>query len=362
MRKFILKSIIMLLMVYIPVISINYFVDPANIYHDDIVVNSAKLLNAGNIIESPKNMDEGLLQVCRMQELNYNPDTVIIGSSHVMYIPFECDGMLYNAGMSGSYLGDYYAIVGLIESKNIMPKRIMIGVDPWAFMRSADDGRHSRLDKYSRFMLDLVKDRHSELQDIEESDMSKLKEIVSFSYFQSSVARLRNMKGDALQAGGHIRIAVADNAVIGEAAKILPDGRRIPSAKEYHDIETLQKEALQYIASKRIYQLENGFRDVQQDNLKDFKRLLKFLTTRGVDVHIYLPAWYPSVYEYFKDDDNFSGVLKIEEAIREIGNEMNIPVHGGYDPKECNLTEKDYMDWLHLKPEKMLENYNYIRG
>ena len=46
--------------------------------------------------------------------------------------------------------------------------------------------------------------------------------------------------------------------------------------------------------------------------------------------------------------------------MRRIGNEYNIPVHGGYNPAPCGIMESDFMDYLHLKPEKMKENYELI--
>ncbi len=37
-----------------------------------------------------------------------------------------------------------------------------------------------------------------------------------------------------------------------------------------------------------------------------------------------------------------------------------ITVHGSFNPYVCGITEEDYADWLHLKTEKMLENYLFV--
>lgn len=106
-------------------------------------------LNAGHVIESPGNINEGLFLEAMIKSLRHTPETIIIGSSHIMYEPWQFQDF-YVAGLSGAYLGDYYAIIGLLEETDRLPSHIIIGVDPWAFMTSASNGRHTSIAQYAQ--------------------------------------------------------------------------------------------------------------------------------------------------------------------------------------------------------------------
>lgn len=357
MRRLIIKVIILATVVYSAVIGINYFIDPANIYHEGTVNKMVGYLNDNQIVQVPANFDEGVLQEKRISSMNWQPETVVIGSSHVMYIPFDYEH-LYNAGMSGSYLGDDYAIIGLLKYYDKMPRRIVIGVDPWSFMSSATDGRHTSLKQYAIYLKNNISTstNSGELANDSGAIDRRLKELMSFSYFQASIDSLRKngfKKSDA--AVEPIADITEDNA-----QKMLVDGRRVPAAKDYHSSHDIDQEIDRAIKGGSIYQVEQGFSDIPKEQLSQFEALLQYLQNIGVEVHIYLPAWHPLVYQYFCENEAFVGVSKVEGAMRQLGHKYNMPVHGGYDPSLCDITEDDFMDWLHLKPEKMKENYDFV--
>ena len=345
----------MAVIIFVPVISCNYFVDPANVFHDDVVCKVAEYLSDGNIVEVPANMDEGLLQEKMIASMKVAPETVIIGSSHVMYIPFKYENV-YNAGMSGSYLGDYYAILGLLKYYDKMPKRVVIGVDPWTFMKDDVDGRWTPLQKYAIYFKGELAG-NGVLEDVWISKKKKLKELVSFSYFHTS---WKKFKDDGLRKGAET-VCVAEDNAIGEKQKKNPDGRLIPSQKGFQSKIQISKDVTDGIRAGKIYQVGTGFKEISYERLKSFEELIKYMKNNGIEVQLYLPAWHPKVYEFFLQNEDFVGVIKVEEEMRRLGRKYNIPVHGGYNPVLCNITEDDFMDWLHLKPEKMLENYEYVQ-
>lgn len=354
MKEFIIKFILITLLTFVPIISCNYFVDPANRFHDDIVNIVAEYLNAGYIVEVSANMDEGLLKEKQISAMNHAPETVIIGSSHIMYIPFEYEDT-YNAGMSGAYLGDYYSIVGLLKYYDKMPKRVVIGVDPWAFLRDAADGRQTSIAQYATYLINGISEgavfNYKGGKGM--SMFSKLKELYSLEYFRDSK---KSLEEKGLRMGAEA-VTVADDSNVGEKQKILPDGRYIPSAKGFHKKTDIENEANDKIKSGAIYQVGNGFTDIPSNRWKDFEQLINYLQDNGVEVQLYLPAWHPKVYKFFVTHEEFSGVEKVEDAIRDLGAKYNIPVHGSYDPAINKFNTGDFMDWLHLKPNKMYDDY-----
>lgn len=359
MKKFILKLILITLITFVPIISCNYFVDPANIFHDDIVNKVAEYLNAGYIVEVPANMNNGILKKQQISAMDHSPETVIIGSSHIMYIPFEYED-IYNAGMSGSYYGDYYSIVGLLKYYDKMPKRVVIGVDPWAFLRDVTDGQHADIRIYAVYLKNVISNNNSFNSNKEirkEFDYSKLRELYSPSYFQSSK---KSFEKDGFRKGAET-VKISENSNIEEKQKIIPDGRYIPAKKEFHKIPDIEKQVSDQIKSGSIYAVKKGFKDIPSERWDDFVKLLQYLLDNGIEVQLYLPAWHPDIYDYFTTNDNFSGVQKVEDSIRELGKKYNIPVHGSYNPASRNFTTEDFMDWLHLQPDKMYEDYKYIQ-
>lgn len=357
MRKYILKFILISLIIFVPIISCNYFIDPANRFHDDVVNKVAEYLNAGYIVEVPANLDEGLLKEKQISAMDHAPETVIIGSSHVMYIPFEYEDV-YNAGMSGSYLGDYYSIVGLLRYYDKMPKRVVIGVDPWAFLRDATDGRQTSLNEYAAYLINGLHDEASfNNKNIKGAIIySKLKELYSLGYFRDSK---KSLEDKGIRKGAD-PVNVAADSNIGEKQKITPEGRYIPYSKDFHTNSDIDNEVTEQIQSGVIYQLGKGFTDIPSDRWDDFEQLIKYLLDNGVEVHFYLPAWHPIVYEFFILHDDFSGVVKLEDDVRKLGAKYNILVHGSYNPVYNNFCTEDFMDWLHLKPNIMYADYQNI--
>ncbi|MBE6097710.1 MAG: hypothetical protein E7198_07925 [Schwartzia succinivorans] len=359
MKKFVLKFVLITLMTFVPIVSCNYFVDPANRFREDMVSKVAEYLNEGYIVETPANMDEGLLQEKRISTMGYVPKTVIIGSSHIMYIPFDYDDT-YNAGMSGSYLGDYYAIVGLLKYYNKMPKRIVIGVDPWAFLRDSTDGYWVSLKPYSFYLKrDIVgssffsdKVAYGILRG------SKLMELYSLAYFRSSLSKI---KSDGLPQKSNESVAIVDDTLVSEKSKIATDGRRISAKKGFQDIVDIEKDVDKKISSGNIYQFGKGFTQIPDTQWDEFVTLIQYLRDNGIEVVLYLPAWHPRVYELFATDDEYSGVLKVENKVRIFAKKNDIVVHGGYNPANNNFNTEDFMDWLHLKPNKMYEDYQSIQ-
>ncbi len=360
MRKFIIKCGGFFLIVYTVIVSLNYRIDPANLFHASIVEKMVSLLNAGKIIESPGDLDEGLFKLEMIKSMQRTPETVVIGSSHVMYEPWPFENC-FIAGLSGAYLGDYYAIVGILEEYQRLPKHIVIGADPWAFMTKAENGRHKSINEYALRLLDRVQGNNQDVGEKSRQDkFYKCRELFSFAYFQASFKKMRSdgmmetVKEDSRE------IVVVDNAEVERKTKIMPNGRYIFSEGGFKSIQENKNSADAAIRSQQIYQLGSGFSDLQTDNLAQFEDLVVYLKRKGITIDLYLHPWYPSVYKHFCENEKYSGVLKTEEYLRDLGKKYDVVVHGSFSSDLTGMKEEDYADWFHLKADKMLECYNVI--
>ena len=360
MKKLIIKITFLTIVVYGIIVSINYKVDPANLYNDSVVSEMVDKLRSGEIIEIPGDVDEGIFQEMMISSFEHVPDTVVIGSSHVMYIPWEFQDY-YVAGLSGAFLGDYYAIVGILEKYDILPRRVIIGVDPWAFTKDITSGRHASIGMYAEYAYNCVynqsQDKVHMTIDVKTS-WDKIKEIVSFSYFQSSLKKINENSLQYYMNEQTNMVEVALDESVTDVVKILPNGRRIMKQSSFKTVEENNATSQRAIESKTVYQLEGGYSEVE--NIEYMEELVRYLLEKGITVELYLPSWYPKLWDCFENEEQYRGILLVEEKIRSIGVKYGVTVHGTYNPYDAGIEEDDFADWLHLKPEKMLENYNLI--
>ena len=177
------------------------------------------------------------------------------------------------------------------------------------------------------------------------------------SYFHATIT---GVSKNGLKFYINREIKSVDNVKEVTKTSIMPNGRYImPRNEELRkkDNDTAANAAMQ---SNKIYQLGEGFSELQADNIKEFELLIQHLQKKGVTVEIYLHPWYPSVYAYFQSNKNYAGIVRTEIYLRNFAQKHEIIVHGSYNPQLTNSTLEDFADWFHLKPQKMLEAYNVI--
>ena len=367
-KRIILKVGLLFSTVLTIMIATNFFVDPANLFHDSVVDDMADLLLHGSIVESPGNYDEGALLARMLSGMQETPELFVVGSSHVMYCPWEeLDDSVYNGGLSGSYLGDYYAGVGaFLYYRHRLPEKIIIGVDPWAFYTDALSGRHTSIKEYAKYMKSYMGSiegyESEELNTISDTGVERIKGLLSVSYFQASVRTLyqKLMYGEFGKDRLEKSVKVVFDKSVGERQKRLPNGRLVMPKTGFNSVEEIETNVAEMLASGHIYRLENGFVSASYDNIKEFYKLIDYLMENGTEVELYLPSWYPSVYTYFSNREEFVGVLELESLLRDYAKLRGIKVHGSYNPYACGIIKEDYANWLHLKADKVMTNYHVV--
>ena len=135
MRKILLKLSIIFIPFAIIIVTINYNVDPANIFSGDEYVDKiANIIASGNNADNILNCNERLLQKHFLQkQKEKNPDVVIMGSSRIMEISSNVysNKTLLNIGVSHANINDLIALAGLMNELKIKPKEVVINVDPF---------------------------------------------------------------------------------------------------------------------------------------------------------------------------------------------------------------------------------------
>ena len=73
MKMLLKKCVAVVVLTYSIIVLCNYYVDTANIFHTDILVDIAEKLHGGQIVENPGNIDEGLFQKTMIQSMTHTP-------------------------------------------------------------------------------------------------------------------------------------------------------------------------------------------------------------------------------------------------------------------------------------------------
>ena len=359
MKKFVLKCVCLVSIFFATVCFVNYFGDPANLYHEGIIDELVSMLASGNIVSKSGDMDNRLFQKARIKSLEETPEVVILGSSHVMYPEWEFENY-YIGGVSGSTLNEIIGMLGMLDYWDKTPSHVVIGIDPYILY---DGFKHDcwNIQEFIDYECSLMDGNEKEAgetgvrEDFLINQLPKLKELVSLAYFQSSV---RAAIGKLLH-GRNIQMSIAADDEMGQQLKMLPNGRCIPSIGQIQTVEQMTNIANKEIMNKNVYYM-NGFVELSEEKVKLFEQMTDYLLSKGVLVDFYLPTWYPVYYEEIKTNATLKGVLQAEEYVREMAQERGITVHGSYDPDKVDIIAQDFMDDMHLKPEAAIREYNTI--
>ncbi len=350
MKKWLVKCMCLFIPVVLTVVLTNYFIDPANIYHASMADDIMAGFEVAPAVEIAGDFDEGALLEKRVASMTETPETIVIGSSHVLYVDWQFE-QWFNAGMSGEFLDDYYATVGLLEEYNRLPEKLVIAVDPYIFMQGLSL-RQDSLKAYAERTKDEAAGKIYKEKLTDKISFDKAGEIFSFSYFQSSAKALVNGADNSFA-------NPTQDMEIGTRTKLLANGRRVPGESSFKGADQCRWDAEWYVSSGTIHVMSD-FPKPDDEMISSFEKLIDYLLEKGVSVEIYLPGWFSIFYDEFAVNEKFAGVIKSEDYIRQMAVERGIIVHGSYNPYVAGITDEDFIDCLHLTPEAAWKNYSFV--
>lgn len=335
MLKFIYKISIFSLLILTFLISVNYWGDSAKIFHPDYENKIAKIIFSNQNATNISNYDERILQKELINKLESSPDVLVLGSSRTMLInsTYFNDEKVINNSVSGASIEDLIAIFQIYNTKKILPKKIILGVDPWIFNKNNGQIRwHSLSKEYYSF-----KNKKSENQ--ESILNNKFKQLFSLSYFQASFRNLPNVivgKSDPIATG---KIYNQSNTILMDAS--------LSYAKKYREVshEQVNIKARNYITGN-IYSIEK-FNKISPLIFKEFEHLCMAILDNNIELSFFLAPYHPIVYEKIKQD--YQIVLETENKLREFAKETNIECLGSFSPITAGIDSQGFYDGMHSK-------------
>jgi hypothetical protein len=339
MKHFTLKALILL---PIPVVMacINFVVDPGNLFSASIEKEIADILLEGRNAAAISNYDERKVQKYTIAGLSHAPEVCVLGSSRSMQIGRELfpDLNFRNSSVSAATIHDYIAIYQLYRTRDMLPKRIILGLDPWVLNINGNKERWKTLQKEYNALVT------SEFEQSASRDVEfKYFQLLSPSYLQHSIRVLKD--GDET-AEFYVTDdpAPSDGMLRSDGFRYYPDAHRLATQ------EQVQENATRYINRSRIYGLKH-FVMLDPELRKLCANLLDLMQRDGVEVQLFLPPYHPQVFDYMKESPDYRIVLAVEECFRALAREREIPVVGSYNPHTLHLSEDDFYDGMHPKTE-----------
>jgi hypothetical protein len=333
MKKFILKAFLLLSPILMLLIFVNYFGDAARLFDNDYEKHMAEIIDNGKYVTNFVNYDERLFQKELISSKNIKPKLVIIGSSRTMLINSDLfpKSSLFNNSVSGASIGDIIAIYQLYKENHKLPQKIIIGIDPWTFNENSGKTRWKSISEYY-YRFSNSKDKRNFLG-------FKYKELLSFSYFQSSVKELGNIifyntkPLPSTNKFNHLATKLTDGSLV------YGEQKRNSSSKE---IENKIKSYL----SGEIYGVKNF--DVISDKIwTEFEKLIIEIKKGSIEVEFFLSPYAPLVYERVAKE--YPMVLKTEQLIKDYARTNNLNLYGSFSPFELEMDESYFYDAMHSK-------------
>lgn len=340
MKKFIYKASLCTIVVLIVLVSVNYLGDAAKLFGSDYEKGIAAILLNGENVTNISNYDERKLQKELIENLKKSPDIVILGSSRTMLINNEyfLDQFLLNNSVSGASIEDLISIYQIYKSKGIIPGKVIIGIDPWLFNENNNQSRWKTLEnEYNKFL-----EKDSFFKD----NLYKYKQLISPSYFQSSIKQLGKKSDPQTTLIKYNRSNTK-----------LTDGS-LTYSKSYREstISDINVGVQRYIQGN-IYSIGN-FKELSPSIISKFELLIKDLKINNIQIIFFLAPYHPIVYDQIKRD--YPKVLKTEEFIRSFARKKNIEILGSFSPNKIGVDENYFYDGMHSKEKgiKLILNSN----
>jgi hypothetical protein len=347
MKKTLIKTGLFLLPVFLIVGSINFLVDPGNLFCEVTVEeNILSYLQSGYNVENISNFNDRLLIKNYIFNLKTAPEVVVIGSSRLQQIRarhLKCKYLL-NCWVPHADIFDLLGIYYLFLENNLSPKTIVLGLDPWMLNDNNPNLEWKGLKPESYKMLDSLNMAENKVSFRFEFGESKFLALVSPSYFQQSVKFLKkfNFKKPEI-----LPTKQEENT----GATRLTD-LSFSYEKEFREktTEKVSEEAKLFMTSKNNRAYYSGYTKLSIKREKILLGFINFLKRKGISVILYSPPYHPVAYDCLKRDSCYKMGILADLEYKKIADLKKVTIIGSINPKEYHLTNDMFYDQFHCKP------------
>lgn len=328
----------------------NYRMDPAGMFRSDqYEAGIADIIVSKQNVANLSDYDERLVQKYILEKGAQKLDVLVLGSSRTMQIHgYLFPGQsFFNNSVSSAALEDDIAIFDMYKERNLLPKKVILGLDPWLLNGNNELHAWETLrDQYyagaSYLGIDIKNEKGSASANTRQ--YRKYMELISMPYLKASMdswkKRSKGMYYPTQETDLPESIRFADGAL------------GYPASKRNISVEDAHKAAMEFNKNE-LGKFLGNFDKLDERNMDKFVRFVEYMQNQGIEVVFFLSPYHPLVYENIVNDPKYAAVLKTENYFREFAKEHNIVVMGDYDPTASNLSDDGFYDGMHPKTESI---------
>lgn len=354
-----MKKLIASILLFIPLllllIGVNYFGDPANVFHANELVDSVfEITSSGKNADGVSNYADRLFVERRITAMTEPPTVAVIGSSRTAQLDsFIIGEDCFNASVAGATLEDAAAIYEIYRECGLVPKRVILCVEPWYFDVNKNDVRYGLYlsDYYESFIRRNIDKNYKYTG---ETLFSKnAKELFSLGYFQTSANTLINSGFSS-----PVRLATASDANETNTGMIRSDGSFVypNSYLRASEQDVFARMSAAHLGILESLRDSNG---IDENNRAIFEALVNDIISDGSELSLLISPYHPYVYDEVMEDPGASyTLLGIEAYLEELSAEKGIELIGSYSPYEVGFGVPAFIDALHITYDKTYELIN----
>lgn len=359
-KKYLKRSLILFLLIIFTIASINFIIDPGEIYLKKILATyksakfSNQLFNSKNgIIQQGWN--ERLIKTT-LAKASSDFDCIILGSSHIVQISSvrntgnirkQCPKLL-NLGVSGASLEDISIFSYLVLNNTKLPKKVFINITPWT-LKFGMDNRYGIYKKYYNEMNILLEEVDIHHTISYESQL--IKNLFNGEYLQYSLKELfeqtkrENDINNLFTKEIRFPLKPFSYTTGYKESILLKDGSHVYSKKW---IETQKSKNASLTMGDGSYKINNNIYD--KSALKYLIKIIKTYQDNGVEVALILTPYHPNIFKK-GDTKPVKHFKKVEAITIRVGLDHNLTVYGSFFPNNIGCTSKEFFDSMHATNE-----------
>ncbi|MEE3493966.1 MAG: hypothetical protein VZR06_02315 [Butyrivibrio sp.] len=355
-----IRLIIIILPTFIFLCGINYYEDPANIFHNNSKNVAESILNGKEAYFGSGNGDERDVKYNTIEGLPKHLDCITLGPSLAMGIRTYDVGTnsYHNLSASGLNFNDFMGQIAMLEAYGVKYDRVVFCVDSYFFDETfAVGARNEFIMPYAEYMISKLDGENPAMPEVSPDNgdiKTQIEQFFSITYFQSSVDLIRNNNSIFLPAA---RWGVIDESTQ-DLAHYAVDGSWVYAA-DYRD-NTVDD----VVNAANEYPIETQFaydRHLSDYYKVHFKKLIKYLLDNGVEVEFFLCPLCPTLWDRLEaDSEHYFMLDEIEEYAHEVADEYDIKLTGSYDPYIVGVSDADFWDARHMQHDKLSEFFDFM--
>ncbi|HVN25522.1 MAG TPA: hypothetical protein VMT71_16255 [Syntrophorhabdales bacterium] len=320
----------------------NFQADSAGVFRSNKGLKGVamNLINGKMVAGYLGRSDERELERLIVENYPGRRDVIALGSSRSMLLRkrfLAGDVDFFNHAVSGGMVEDCVAIVGLYKKKGVLPRAVIIGMDPWMFNKNAWPGAEfwRILEPYYQEMVaEFPKgarggaDSAGSVAAPKASVTSKYGQLINLEYTLQNWQHVQKGK----------KLYVTKTADIDDYVRE-PDGSlHFPYKMRFSTMPQVGTGGLPDI-------IFSNFTELSSTEL--FEGLLQWLKNHGVTVVFLLPPLHPDVYQICVRNPEYGATLKVESYLRRLAADNGFTVVGSFDPARYGFKPQDFSDMIH---------------